>query len=160
MKNAIIIILSGVILLGIANYYLNDNKNNCPCFHPHHSEKRMKEMKQKFIEKLNLTDEQIQKADKLHEKGKKQLLPLIKELKKAKMELFKLIENDGTDEKIQEIKQKIKDLKTNLKSIKETHKREFEEILDDNQKIELQKLKKIKEEKIKKLKENGFPVFE
>ncbi len=63
--------------------------------------KRHDEMKKKFEEKLNLTDEQKEQAKKIHEKGMNEIKPIMEEMKalrekaeavrKANMEEFKAI---------------------------------------------------------------------
>lgn len=74
-------------------------------------------------DKLNLTDEQKEQAKKIHEEGRKEIEPLMKEMK---------------------------ELREKMDVVRKKNMEEFEKILTPEQKEELDSMKKSFEEKMKK----------
>ena len=99
-------------------------------------QQKMKEMhearKKEFESRLNLTDEQKQKAKEIRMKGHQQIKPVFDQIKTKKQELFELKKKESLSlieqAKIRQLEIEIKALKDQAKSIRETNKNEFEKI--------------------------------
>lgn len=131
----------------------------CPkCMCEKHQQK-MKEMhearKKEFESRLNLTDEQKQKAKEIRMKGHEQIKPVFEEMKTKKQELFELKKKENPSlieqAKIRQLENEIKALKAQAKSIHESNKNEFEKILTKKQQKELKKMKEEGEKRFKEM---------
>lgn len=102
-------------------------------------------MKQKFEQRLKLTDEQKEKARKIHEKGFKQMKPIMlksDQLRKEIAVVKKSNEDENTkNKKIQKYITELRKLDKKAEDIRRTNSQEFEKILTKDQKIELEKMK-------------------
>jgi len=87
-----------------------------------HKKGMRKEMKENFVKKLGLTEEQQEKASAIHQKSK------------AEME---------------DIKKQMKDLRQKADTIRENNKKEFESILTEDQKKTLEQIKTERKSKMK-----------
>ena len=121
---------------------VNANKPYCKMPPPpkgHDFQKRHAE----FEKRLNLTDEQKQKAEELHKAGFEKMKPLMEAMKAKQKEAFEL--KDKTDEasiqKKQELKKEIGALRQEAREIKKQNMADFENLLTKKQKKELQKIK-------------------
>ena len=96
-----------------------------------------------FEKRLNLTEEQKQKADELHKKGFEQMKPIMEDLKAKQKEAFSL--KDATDEqsvqKREQLKKEINALRQQSKELRKQNMKDFENILTAKQKKELEKIK-------------------
>ncbi len=132
----------------------------CPqCMCEKHKQK-MKEMhearKKEFETRLNLTEEQKQKAKEIRMKGHEQIKPIFEEMKIKKHQLmeFKQKEKNTLIEKakIRQLENELKVLKEKAKSIRNSNKNEFEKILTQSQKEELKKMKQEGEKRYNEMK--------
>ena len=107
-----------------------------------------------FEKRLKLTDEQKAKAKELRMKGHEQMEPIMIKIKNLKQEkemvLRSRIAVEMQKEKIAEIDAQIKDLKKQAHELRMQNMKEFESILTDKQKKELQKMKKEGRKKFEK----------
>ena len=107
-----------------------------------------------FEKRMKLTDEQKQKAKELRMKGHEQMEPIIAKIKDLKQEKEMVIRSrmavEMQKEKIAEIDAQIKDLKKQAHELRMQNMKEFESILTDKQKKELQKMKKEGRKKFEK----------
>ena len=110
--------------------------------------------KSDFEKRMKLTDEQKQKAKELRMKGHEQMEPIIAKIKELKQEKEMVIRSrmavEMQKEKIAEIDAQIKDLKKQAHELRMQNMKEFESILTDKQKKELQKMKKEGRKKFEK----------
>ena len=82
-------ICATTIIFGFNNVAYSQENNMPPP--PHHEMmKKGKEMHKNLAKKLNLSEEQIQKADKIREEGRKKMKPLIEEKKAIHEKMNKL----------------------------------------------------------------------
>lgn len=134
----------------------------CPkCMCEKHKQK-MKEMhearKKEFESRLNLTDEQKQKAKEIRMKGHQEIKPIFEEMKTKKSELIELKKKGNPSlieqAKIRQLENEVKALKDKAKSIRQSNKNEFEKILTKKQKNELKKMEKEGEERFKEMQKN------
>ena len=96
---------------------------------------------------LNLTEEQIAKADKIRENSKQKLKPIRREIHNLKNEIWEIKENDNLpreekDAKIEPIVKKIDGLKKKADEIRQADMKQFESILTSKQKKTLETFKK------------------
>lgn len=107
-----------------------------------------------FEKRLKLTDEQKAKAKELRLKGHEQMEPIMIKIKNLKQEkemvLRSRIAVEMQKEKIAEIDAQIKDLRKQAHELRIQNMKEFESILTDKQKKELQKMKKEGRKKFEK----------
>ena len=110
--------------------------------------------KSDFEKRMKLTDEQKQKAKELRLKGHEQMEPIIAKIKELKQEKEMVLKSrmavQMQQEKIAEIDAQIKDLKKQAHELRMQNMKEFESILTDKQKKELQKMKKEGRKKFEK----------
>jgi Spy/CpxP family protein refolding chaperone len=110
------------------------------------SKEEMEKRRADFDARLQLTDEQKAQAKVIREKGQKEMKPVM-EKKKATFEKIKAIKADTklSDEqkaaKIKPLKEELKKLKQEARTLREKNQQEFEAILTDSQKKELAKMK-------------------
>lgn len=112
------------------------------CKFQHHQ----KQMRQNFEKRLNLTDKQKEKAKKIHQKGFEQMKPIMEKIKAKHQEIEAIKTNKELTEqqKQEQIKTKIEDLKALNKQaheIRKANSKDFEKILNKKQKKELEKMK-------------------
>ncbi len=107
-----------------------------------------------FEKRLKLTDEQKAKAKELRMKGHEQMEPIMAKIKELKQEKEMVIKSriavEMQKERIAEIDAKIKDLKKQARELRIQNMKDFEAILTDKQKKELQKMKKEGRKKFEK----------
>ena len=103
------------------------------------------QMKQRFEQRLNLTDKQKEKARAIHQKGRAQMKPIITQIqeKRNEIEAVKLsrMAEKMQQERIAELLQEIKDLEKKAREIRKANSQEFEKILTKKQKNELAQMK-------------------
>ncbi len=104
-----------------------------------------KQMKQNFEQRLNLTDKQKAKAKKIHQKGFKQMEPIMKEMGALRKDIATVKKSDMEEaakkEKLQKDFDKLKELDKKAREIRKSNSKEFEKILTKDQKAELEKMK-------------------
>lgn len=107
-----------------------------------------------FEKRLKLTDEQKAKAKELRMKGHEQMEPIMAKIKELKQEKEMVIKSriavEMQKERIAEIDAKIKDLKKQARELRIQNMKDFEAILTDKQKKELQKMKNEGRKKFEK----------
>lgn len=98
-----------------------------------------------FEKRLNLTDEQKTKAKEIHQKGFEEIKPIMDklQLKHEEIEAVKRskLAPEAQAEKIVQLKKECRDLKRQARDVQMKNMKEFEAILTDKQKQELQKIK-------------------
>lgn len=98
-----------------------------------------------FEQRLKLTDKQKEKAKNIHEKGASQMKPVMKKIGDLRNEIVEIKKSDLTEqakqEKVSKKLQEIKKLDTKAREIRKQNNQEFENLLTDEQKVELQKMK-------------------
>lgn len=103
------------------------------------------QMKQKFEQRLNLTDKQKEKAKAIHQKGREQMKPIITQIEEKRNEIEAVKRSRMADrmqqERIAELLQEIKDLEKKAREIRKANSQEFEKILTKKQLNELAKMK-------------------
>lgn len=104
-----------------------------------------REMKQKFEQRLKLTDAQKEKARKIHEKGFKQMKPIMLKTDNLRKDIATVKKSNASDkEKNEKIKKdiaEIKKLEKKADNIRRSNSQEFEKILTREQQDELAKMK-------------------
>jgi len=105
-------------------------------------------------EKLNLTDEQVEKAQKLRMKSDEKIRPLFDELRSKETQRqvvvrSKIVQKDQI-KMIDKLDKDIAKIKKQIHKEKIKNKKQFEAILTEEQKQEFQKLKKERREEFKK----------
>lgn len=133
-------------------------QKDCKC------KKDIKNRKPNLDERLNLTEEQKQKAHDLRMDGHKKMKPVFDKIAAKKAEIKKVeesnISQDKKDKKIQSLKNDIKTLRQEAKKIRIDNAKQFEAILTPEQKTEFEKIKQEGREKAKghhKMKKQDFP---
>ncbi|MBP3847790.1 Spy/CpxP family protein refolding chaperone [bacterium] len=102
-------------------------------------------MKQKFEQRLNLTEKQKEKAKKIHEKGAKQMKPVMEKSMALRKEIGEIKKSDldesAKKEKIEAKFKELRELHKKAKEIRKQNGEDFEKILTKDQKEELTKMK-------------------
>ena len=154
MKKLFSLILSlSVVLGGIAFNQATAAETNetavktktekCVNCKPQHHQKQLK---QNFEKRLNLSDKQKEKAKKIHQKGFEQMKPIMEQTatKRKEIETIKANKDLTEQQKQEQIKTKVDELKTlnkQAQEIRKSNSQEFEKILNKKQKKELEKMK-------------------
>lgn len=103
------------------------------------------QIRQKFEQRLELTNKQKEKAKAIHQKGREQMKPIIMKLELAKSDLEQLKTADTDDktkeEQISKKQEEIKSLEKQAREIRRQNSQEFENILTKKQKKELELMK-------------------
>lgn len=98
-----------------------------------------------FEKRLNLTEAQKTQAKAIHEKGFKEIKPIMDklQLKHEEIEAVKRsrLAPEAQAEKIVQLRKECRELKHQAREIQKKNMKEFEAILTDKQKKELQKIK-------------------
>jgi len=111
--------------------------------HPQRPSKE--QLRQRFEQRLNLTDKQKEQAKVIHQKGKEQMKPIIEQIvqKRQEVEAIKLsrMSDKMQQEKIGKLTAEIGELEKKAHEIRKVNSQEFEKILNKRQKNELAKMK-------------------
>ena len=98
-------------------------------------------------EELNLTDAQKAKAKENRIQGRKEMKPIMDEIRTKKEAILDIIDSDLSKEKQQEkitaLQKEIKELYVKANTIREKNMAEFEKILTKKQKAKFEELKKL-----------------
>lgn len=112
-------------------------------------EKMKQEMdakKQEFDKRLNLTETQKEQAKAIRLKGHKEIKPILKKINEKRQAIGEIRRSNLSiaeqDKKVEVLKKDIKALKKKADTLRKANMKEFEAILTDTQKKELQKMKK------------------
>ena len=145
------------LLMTTSAVFADTQPNNVPkkpC--PHAKQLPPKAEKPNIGERLNLTEEQKQKAHAIRMQGHEQIKPIFDELQLKKQELKKVeestISQNEKDALIAEINKEIQTLRQEAKKIRIENTKQFESILTDEQKIEFEKIKQEGKERMEKYK--------
>lgn len=140
MKKLLSHFLIAVLCLGLyaeSGFCADSNINT----QKQHHEKIRKD----FEQRLNLSDKQKAKAKAIHQKGRKQMQPIISKIKTDKINIEKIkqskLSEKNKQEKIEELNNDIKNLQKQAAEIRKKNSEEFEKILNKRQKEELAKMK-------------------
>lgn len=137
-----VLLLSAVLTIGSVQAMAGETTDKIP--QKPQKEQCMKQ-KQNFEKRLNLTEKQKEKAKKIHQKGAKQMKPLMEKRGKLRKDIEQIKKSDLDEtKKHEQIDNKIKELKALDKKaheIRKSNSKEFEKILTKEQKIELEKMK-------------------
>ncbi len=102
-------------------------------------------IRQDFEKRLNLTEKQKEKAQKIHQKGAEQMKPIMKKMAELRKEIGQIKKSDLEESaKQQQIDKKFEEMKkldSKAKEIRKQNSKEFEKILTKEQKEELAKMK-------------------
>lgn len=101
--------------------------------------------KVEFKNRLNLTEEQIQKADKLKSDSRTKMQPLMKQIKEKRIAIYELKKSDIPEiekqKQLQKLKKELTTLDKKAKQLRTKNMKDFEKILTKDQKAELAKIK-------------------
>lgn len=102
-------------------------------------------MKQKFEQRLNLTEKQKEKAKKIHQKGANQMKPIMDKSVALRKEIAEIkksdLEESAKKEQIEAKFKELRDLHKKAQEIRKQNGQDFEKILTKEQKEELAKMK-------------------
>ncbi len=110
----------------------------------------MEKHRKEFNKRLNLTEEQKQKAKQSRIESQAKMKPLMDELISKQQERNRLENSDGNDKEIQTLNNEIKDLRQDLHNIILQNERDFMEILTPEQKTEFNKMREERKQVIQK----------
>lgn len=115
-----------------------------------------------FEKRLNLNEEQKQKAEELHKAGFEKMKPIMEKTKEKQKELWAL--KDAKDEqslqKKEQLKKEIGALRHEARELKKQNMKDFENILTKKQQKELQKMKEEGRKNFEKnFKKHPHPEF-
>lgn len=103
------------------------------------------QMRQKFEQRLNLTDKQKEKAKAIHQQGREQMKPVMEQISAKRQEIEAVkrsrIAEKAQQERIEELTAEIRELHKKAHEIRKANSQEFEKILTKKQKNELAKMK-------------------
>lgn len=112
----------------------------------HIQKQDMEKRRQEFEKRLKLTDEQKLKAKEIQEKGKKEIKPVMEEIRLKREEIRKIENSFHTDKEkqalITPLRNDVKELNKKAHKMKVQNMKEFEGILSEKQLKELEKMKK------------------
>lgn len=118
------------------------NCGSCERYNP----KRQIEIDNMLETRLNLTNEQKNYIKEVRPKNRREIEPIVKQMQKKHDEIAKIymlgLPKFQTDLRTAPLKAELVVLKQNAKTIRENHRKNFENILTDEQKIEFEKIKK------------------
>ena len=110
--------------------------------------------RQGLDERLNLTEEQKQKAHEIRMNGHEKMKPVFEKMKAKKAEIKEIAESDLSqaekEKKIAPLKNDLRELKKEARQIRIDNTKEFEAILTPEQKAEFIKIKQQARENAKK----------
>jgi len=108
-------------------------------------QQKREERRQEFETRLNLTDKQKELAKANQEKGKKELEPIMAQMKPKFEKIQEIKQSNLSDEEkttqINAVREELKPLKAQANEIRKKNMADFEAILTDDQKAELAKMK-------------------
>ena len=137
-----IMFLTAALTIGATQAIAGETPDKLPQKPP--KEQYLKQ-RQSFEKRLNLTDKQKEKAKKIHQKGAKQMNPLMEKRNELRKEINAIKKSDLDETKKQEqISQKFKQMRSidkKAQDIRKSNSKEFEKILTKEQKSELEKMK-------------------
>ncbi|MBP3821441.1 Spy/CpxP family protein refolding chaperone [bacterium] len=148
MKKLSILIATIALLSGIsvqASETANTETNAKPAFTmKRHPNKEM--VRQKFEQRLNLTEKQKKKAKTIHEKGMEQMKPIMEQSGEIRKNMKALKDDKNLDETLKKEQmnkyiEELKSLDKKARDIRKENSKEFEKILNKKQKEELSKIK-------------------
>ena len=100
-------------------------------------------------QKLNLTEEQAQKAKEMREASRAKIKPLIDEMRAERAKFREMTQNNAPQDQIDAQKQKIKELMMRVREVHRQNLGNFEQILTPDQKTQFQEFKKQRKERMK-----------
>ena len=138
-----ILLLSAVLTIGSTQAIAGESADNTQ--QKPQKEQQMMKVRESFEKRLNLTEEQKTKAKKIHQKGAKQMKPIMKKIGQLKQEIREIkksdLEESAKHDKIDKKFEEIRKLDKKAHNIRKANGKEFEKILTDTQKAELKKMK-------------------
>lgn len=138
-------------------------KPDCPCtkpMPPKHDGQRPPKMERPNIEeRLNLTEEQKQKAHEIRMNGHEKMKPVFAKMQAKKQEIKKVTESDLSQEQkdsaLTILKEELQTIKAEAKTIRTENRKEFEAILTPEQKAEFEKIKQEGKDRAKRYHEEA-----
>ncbi len=125
-----------------------------PEFNKQRPAKRPDVHKQKFEQRLKLTEEQKAQAKEIHKKGFEEIKPIMEQIKTKKQEAravkLSRIAVEEQEARLAKIREELKDLHKQAHELRMQNMKEFESILTKKQKRELAKIKKEGRKKFEK----------
>ena len=156
MKKIVVLMAAVMFTSLVGNYvYAEDVSNEArhkPKFHQKHME-HFKQKREELREKLNLTEEQKEKAKQLRMEARPAIKPIIEKLRQEKHELREMQKSGASKEELKTKIEKIKSLRQEANKIREKNMKKFEAILDSQQKAEFKKHKKEMEKNKEKFRQ-------
>lgn len=143
MKKLIpVLFLTAVLTFGASQVLAGETPSSIP---QKPSKEQCLKQKQTFEQRLNLTEKQKEKAKKIHQKGAKQMKPLMEKRMSLRNEIAQIKKSESDEcAKKEQIDKKVKELKAldkKANEIRKSNSQEFEKILTKEQKTELEKMK-------------------
>ena len=140
------IVMGGMVFNQAAAAETNDTAKARPENNFKMPPKHPRNMKENFEKRLNLSDKQKEKAKKIHQKGFEKMKPIMEKTaaKHKEIEAIKGNKDLTEQEKQEQIKTKVDELKIlnkKAQEIRKSNSQEFEKILNKKQKKELEKMK-------------------
>ena len=155
MKRFAIILCALTLFAGTVNAAteLNTNAQKTVPYKAKMEEQR-KAHEKEFEQKLGLTDEQKTKAKELRQQGFEKIKPVMDELRSKKQEAAKIknsdLTNDEKEQKLSILDKEIQELHKKASDIRKQNMKDFESILDKNQRTILKDMKKEGRENFQK----------
>ncbi len=123
--------------------------------HPFPSKAEMEDKKAEIDKRLNLTDEQKQKLEKIKEKDRAKIKPVIDKMHAKKAELHKIYTDDSLskeqkDKKAAAVKKDLNKLRVQADNCRKENMKNFESVLTPEQKTEFGKIKEEQKAEMKK----------
>lgn len=136
---------------------------DCPCARPmppHFEGQRPPQMERPNIEeRLNLTEEQKQKAHEIRMNGQEKMKHIFAKMQAKKQEIKQVADSNLSqakkDKKIAQLKEELQTIKNEAKTIRTENRKEFEAILTTEQKAEFEKIKQEGKDRVKRYHEEA-----
>ena len=137
-----IMFLTAVLTFGASAVMADETPDKLPQKPP--KEQCLKQ-RQSFEKRLNLTEKQKEKAKKIHQKGAKQMKPLMGKRNELRKEIAQIkkseLDENAKKEQIDKKFKQMRELDKKAHEIRKANSKEFEKILTKDQKQELEKMK-------------------
>lgn len=110
--------------------------------HKDHNKECFKKRHEKFVKKLNLTQEQQDQIKSTREQSRAEMKPLFEQLRSEWHNYKKLSQSNATPEALKQQKEKIHQLRDQIREIHKKNFEKFESILTPEQKAKFEQMKK------------------
>ena len=145
MKKILVLLFAVILSSTLAQAKIPEDNMNRPPMPPRMDEQQRLQHEKAFEQRLELTEEQIQKSKELRLEGREKIKPVVEKIKAREREI-QMVRQSNLDEKTQETK--INSLHSDLRSlhkqahdIKVENMKQFENILTVEQRKTLKEMK-------------------